>query len=152
MMVRRTLLLMLFALWQGGFMFYGAIVVPVGARVLESETEQGFITQQVTQWLNGCGFVALACWLWELLTDRRRLFGPRAILWTTLFASLVTQVTLHRRMGVFLDADGHSVVEPERFYSHHRVYLMLSTMQWAGAIALLTMTLNAWAQSDRRPD
>ena len=42
----------------------GLIVVPVGARVLESETEQGFITQAGDdQWLNGCGaFVALAGW------------------------------------------------------------------------------------------
>jgi len=151
MIVRRTLFLLLFALWQGGFMFYGAIVVPVGARVLESETEQGFITQQVTLWLNGCGIVALTCWLWDLLADRRRLFRLRIAVWFALLISLVVLVFLHQRMDQLLDADGHSVIEPDRFYLHHRGYLILSTVQWLGAIGLLVLTLRTWDAAGDRP-
>ena len=47
---RRLLLLIGLMFWQGGFLFYAAVVVPVGTRVLGSETEQGFITQSVTNY------------------------------------------------------------------------------------------------------
>jgi hypothetical protein len=151
MLVRRTSLLLLLALWQGGFMFYGAIVVPVGARVLESETEQGFITQQVTVWLNGCGLAALVGWLWVLLVDggpSRSLKKP-LLLWGGLLVTLLLLVIVHGRMDRLLDIEGHSVVNPIAFYTHHRVYLILSTLQWLGSIALLVLTLQMWARADQ---
>lgn len=45
---RRFLLLVSLFLWQGGLMFYGGVIVPVGATVLGSDTDQGFITQPVS--------------------------------------------------------------------------------------------------------
>lgn len=146
----RTLFLLVFALWQGGFMFYGTIVVPVGARVLESETEQGFITQEVTTWLNACGFAALIGWFGTLLTDR--LSGEpirsRLALWMSLLALLAGQVILHSRMDGLLDRATHSVIEPDRFYAHHRLYLIVSTSQWLVAIVLLALTLASWSRRD----
>ena len=42
--LRRFMLLVSLMFWQGGFMFYGGVVVEVGSRILGSELEQGFIT------------------------------------------------------------------------------------------------------------
>jgi len=43
--------LLLFAVWWGGLTFYAAIVVPIGTELIGA-SEQGFVTQQVTQWHN----------------------------------------------------------------------------------------------------
>ena len=48
-------------LWQGGFLFYAAVVVPTGTEVLGS-FEQGRVTRHVTDWLNGIGAVTLSSW------------------------------------------------------------------------------------------
>lgn len=61
-LVRRLLLLWALMFWQGGFMFYGGVVVPVGSRILGSDLEQGWITRSVTNYLNVAGAVALALW------------------------------------------------------------------------------------------
>src|ERR1700746_354095 len=68
--VRRWLLLWALMFWQGGFTFYGGVVVPVGSAVLGSEREQGFITRKVTNYLNLAGAVALAIWGWDLSVGR----------------------------------------------------------------------------------
>ena len=69
--LRRLLLLLALMFWQGGFMFYGAVVVPVGSDVLGSHREQGFVTQSVTNYLNGAGAIALAVWCWDVFHGRR---------------------------------------------------------------------------------
>ena len=47
--LRRLILLVALMFWQGGFMFYCSVVITVGAQVLGSELEQGFVTQAVAQ-------------------------------------------------------------------------------------------------------
>src|SRR5215469_3439353 len=59
-MLRRFAVLLMFALWMGGFTFYTLIVIPTGGKVLDGgERDVGFITQQVTIWLNWIGVAAL---------------------------------------------------------------------------------------------
>src|SRR2546428_9021513 len=70
--LRRFLVLAALMFWQGGFTFYAAVVVPVGQQVLGSDLEQGFITRQVTQWLNVAGAVALVPLAWDVLAAERR--------------------------------------------------------------------------------
>jgi hypothetical protein len=45
--LRRLILIVALMFWQGGFMFYGSVVITVGAQVLGSEMDQGFVTQAV---------------------------------------------------------------------------------------------------------
>src|SRR5262245_13630283 len=104
--VRRWLLLWALMFWQGGFTFYGGVVVPVGSDVLGSEREQGFITRKVTNYLNLAGAVALAVWGWDLSAIRGASPGGRRLrwaIWAGLVLSLVVLVWLHPRLDELLD-------------------------------------------------
>jgi hypothetical protein len=56
---RRFLAFAAVAFWLGGFTFYAGVVIPVGIRVLGGHVRQGFITQQVTQWINVAALCAI---------------------------------------------------------------------------------------------
>src|SRR5260370_16274673 len=72
-LVRRVLVLAALMFWQGGFTFYAAVVVPVGQDVLGSHLAQGFITRQVTNYLNLAGGLALGILGWESKSPSPRL-------------------------------------------------------------------------------
>jgi hypothetical protein len=150
-LVRRWLLLWALMFWQGGFTFYGGVVVPVGSAVLGSEREQGFITRSVTNYLNLAGAVALAVWCWDIWAARgmsargRRL---RWAIWAGLVLSLVLLAWLHVRLDELLDPEGVLVLDRPRFRSLHRRYLMASTAQWAGCLLLSALTIQAWREED----
>ena len=67
--LRRYLVLLALSFWQGGFTFYAAVVVPVGQEVF-GHLRQGFITRQVTVYLNLAGAVALLVLVWDLVAAR----------------------------------------------------------------------------------
>ena len=46
--LRRFLVVQALLLWQGGFLFYAAFVVPAGTEVLGSAAAQGAITVRAT--------------------------------------------------------------------------------------------------------
>ena len=151
--LRRLLFLWLLAIWQGGFVFYAAVVVEVGKQVLGGAEEQGWITQQVTNWLNLAGGGALAAWAWDIAAEpspqalRRR----RWLVWMFLVAALLALASLHP----FLDMHMHSEQEARYisgradFRTLHRWYLWISTAQWLGSIGLSWWTLRTWRQADR---
>jgi hypothetical protein len=145
--LRRLILLIALMFWQGGFMFYGSVVITVGAQVLGSEMEQGFVTQAVTNYLNIAGAVCLTIWGIVLWHERTRWLGWT--LWLAIVLSLVALVLLHGRMDQRLNFDSH-IVAGKGFYSHHRLYIALSAAQWLASLALLGATLNQWKQADRR--
>jgi hypothetical protein len=149
---RRLLLLCLLMFWLGGFTFYAAIVVPIGTEVLGSPMSQGAITRQVTRALNvACG-VALAAWAWDLTANpvpsrwRQRV---RWALWTVMCLLLATLALLHPRLDALFNAEEFFVVDESRFRLLHRIYLWVSTVQWAAAILLTFSTLRAWRDADR---
>ena len=63
--LRRFLVLIAFAFWQGGFTFYAAVVVHVGLHV--DSAFQAIVTTSVTNYLNISGAVALVVLAWDLL-------------------------------------------------------------------------------------
>ena len=151
LVIRRMVLLVSLMFWQGGFMFYGGVVVPVGARVLGSETEQGFITQTVTNYLNLAGAVCLIVWLEHLWYDRRN--GVSKLewgVWSFAAASAILLAKLHVEMDHLLSVASSSVVDPEWFGRYHKLYLMTSSAQWLASLALLFLAVLRWNRHDKR--
>ena len=126
MPVRDFFVISIWSLWIGGLTFYALVVVPIGG-ALVGETQQGFITQQVTQWLNVIGTVALFALAWH--AARRRVAGQ----WLNLGLLSAVQaglIVVHFQLTPMLDAQTIEVLDPDRFYQVHRVYLLLTTVQW----------------------
>lgn len=126
-------------------MFYGAIVVPVGTKVLQSDRQQGFITRSVTNYMNGAGVVCLTVWGWELIADPK--VAWRRLRWALLILMIVALGLLgwlHFRLDMLLDKEHSQILDLSRFHFLHQWYLIISTLQWACSILLLAMTLNSW--------
>ena len=70
--IRRFAVLMMVGFWQGGFLFYTSVVVPLGQKVLGSDLQQGFLTQQVTDSLNWAGVATLPFLAWDLVRGDKR--------------------------------------------------------------------------------
>jgi len=71
--ILRFCLILVFAVWQGGFIFYGGVVIPIGTRVLGSDLQQGFVTQSVSHVLNWIGVVCLLVWAACIVVDSKTL-------------------------------------------------------------------------------
>ncbi len=139
---RRLLAVLLLTVWWGGFTFYALAVVPTGHQVLRSKVRQGFITQQVTNKLNVLGAVTLALLLWQWLATRREAAAPgwsraAAISWAALAVTLALLFWLHPRLDALLDAGQRAVLDDEKFYALHRIYLVVATVQWLAGLAHL---------------
>jgi hypothetical protein len=152
---RRFILLVAIAFWQGGFMFYGGVVVPVGGKVLGSEADQGFITQAVTNYLNLAGGVCLIVWGGTLWFDTQHVPKWRWqcwALWWLLVLGLAGLEPLHLLMDRLLDSSTRSILNDRQFRLLHRIYLMTSTAHWVGSLALLGVMLKLWQTADHRDD
>lgn len=152
-MFRRFLVLAALMFWQGGFVFYASVVVPVGQDELASHTRQGFITRRVTDWLNVSGAVALLPLAWDVAAvpdpSARRRRG-RWLTWLGMAALLVALAVLHRHLEGLLDTQAKTLRDAETFRPGHRLYLWLSTVQFACALAYTLLTLWAWRAEDER--
>ncbi len=120
-------------LWWGGLTFYSLVVVPIGSEVFGT-TAQGFVTQRVTHWLNGIGLITLVFLLWNLTAVRRRLLIAT---WLLMAGCLAGLVVLHGSLDALLDPQSQSVYDAERFYNLHRVYLLVTAVQWLAGLAHL---------------
>lgn len=145
----RFLLFQAFLLWQGGFLFYALVVVPIGTDLLGSATEQGMITRHVTNWLNLFGVAWVVLFLVDLLVTpdasprRRRVrWGG----WAISVLGLVVLVGLHPVMAGMLDQEGGYPVRMFGFL--HGVYLWVSAAHWVAGLVLAWTTLRAWQAVD----
>src|SRR5947209_8901828 len=89
--LRRYLVVQSLLLWQGGFLFYAAFVVPAGTEVLGSAAAQGAITIRATAALNVCGVAALAVACWDLAGTADRSSRRTAARWWCWTAAAVCQ-------------------------------------------------------------
>lgn len=151
-LMRRICLLVAIMFWQGGFMFYSAVVVPVGTDILGSHVAQGFITRSVTNYLNLAGIFALALILCDIAFThdtsraRRRI---RWVLWLLLLVSLGSLSWLHVRLDHLINDESQSILDRRSFRDMHSWYLITSTAQWVASLTLLAFTLPAWKSEDR---
>jgi hypothetical protein len=152
-MLRRYVVTLVMAMWMGGFTFYAIIVIPTAAKVLGSERQVGFITQQVTRWLNLIGVAALLVLLWNVVAGwNRRALRIRYGLVMTWLAMVMAQIGLfitHPLIDRLLDPEQHKVHGYDKFYNLHRVYLILATLQWGAALLYIWLALSDWRVSDR---
>ncbi|MBM3982319.1 MAG: hypothetical protein FJ304_19035 [Planctomycetes bacterium] len=138
--LRRFVVVQALLLWQGGFVFYAAVVVPVGTHLLGAAS-QGAVTARVTVALNALGVAALAALALDLRAGGGRArwacWGFATLCHTLLFA---LHAALRARLG---DATSPA------FYELHRAYLLASTVQWLAVAVLTALTLRAWRAADR---
>lgn len=148
--IRRMILLVAFAFWQGGFAFYGGVVVPVGTKVLGSGTEQGFITQPVTNYLNLAGAVCLLLWLEHLWRERRSgVNWLEWLVWGFATLSLLVLVVTHLQMDRFLIGESTTVLERGTFRLYHKLYIGTISLQWADCLLLLFLAVKRWHDQDQ---
>ncbi|MEO2092357.1 MAG: hypothetical protein ABGY75_23135 [Gemmataceae bacterium] len=149
---RRFLVFQAFLLWQGGFVFYAGVVVPVGTEVLGDALRQGAVTQQVTNWLNLIGLIWHGLFAWDVFAGAdpsRRRRRWRAGLWAVSLALLAGLAGLHPKLDAMFDGDTISRGDRATFYLWHETYLCLSTAHWVLGLANAGLTLAAWAASPR---
>lgn len=149
----RTLLITTFALWFGGFTFYVSFVVPIGNEVLGSVRSQGFITQQVTHWLNlVCGSSILL-----MLIESFRRWKCSPVRWRSVQLAmvliigglLIALVLIHPVMDEMIVVEEEMITDEIRFYGLHRIYLWVSTIQWVAAWIWILVAVADWRREDR---
>ncbi|MBY0514071.1 MAG: hypothetical protein K2P78_09200 [Gemmataceae bacterium] len=146
--VRRFVVALALAVWQGGFFFYAAVVVPAGTDVLGSAAGQGAITVRVTDGLNLCGVLGLAAVAWDVALSRdpaRRRTAARWWCWAAMLACQYLLLVLHAVLESLMDPTRTHVQVRPPFYTVHRIYLWVSTVVWVAGLALVWWTLRAWA-------
>ncbi len=125
------------AFWQGGLTFYAVVVVPVGNSILVGG-EQGFVTQQVTNWMNLAGIPAIAILIVSAVHLRSRLFWAVC---AVLAISLLGLLAIHWQMDQLLEPDTYGIIDRQRFGHWHEAYLTVITVQWCAALTALWLLL-----------
>jgi hypothetical protein len=150
-LVRRFLVVQALMLWQGGFVFYAAVVVPTGTDVLGS-FPQGRVTRHVTDAMNLIGMAALAVLAWDQFQNRDSNGGRRLrwAIWASLAAAQAALFLLHSRISSHVDfaMDG-AILDYWAFYLWHRIYLCVAAAQWAAGVVYVAVMLRAWNGTPR---
>jgi hypothetical protein len=129
------------SLWWGAFTFYAGIVVPVGMNVLGSHTEMGFITQQVTVYINLILFLFFAyCLKNEEFTEGKLVEEITAI---SLIGFQLLLFLLHNSQTDLLDFENHKIINRDNFYLLHRIYLIVESLIWLVVSVLIVKEVSS---------
>lgn len=149
----RCLTLFALAMWFGGFTFYTAVVVRVGDRVLESRMDQGFVTQQVTDWLNLIGLMTLAILIFDLAAhwkpSTKRLRLAMSALWLVMVIAVGFLYVVHGDLDRLMDKATMTVTDRSAFRPLHRRYLQVSTVHWVACLSYIALMIQTWTRFDR---
>jgi hypothetical protein len=149
--VRRFVVLQALLIWQGGFLFYAAVVVPTGTEILGSAAAQGTITARVTDALNLLGLLALAVLAFDLRWNRDPIHKRTEIRWWCWSLALLCQGLLfyfHYLLDAFMDPARTRIVINPPFRPVHRMYLWTVSAQWFLCLLLLWFNVRAWRSED----
>lgn len=149
--LRRFAVLAVLTFWQGGFVFYAAVVVPVAMSVLRPPSQQSFVTMTVTRYLNFAGVVALAVLALDIALahdqcSRRRFL--RSFLWILMAAALIALFWIHPRIMAYMDTGTQVILDHDAMYPLHRLYLLASAAQWLCAMVFSVLMLRVWQEED----
>ena len=118
-------------MWWGAFTFYAGIVVTIGMRVLGSHIEMGFITQQVTAYLNIFSLIVFLIFAYclhnEEFTENSLVEQITAI---SIIGFQLLLFLLHFYLTDLLDFEKHTILNQDNFYLLHRIYLIIETLIW----------------------
>ena len=149
----RLATLLAMAIWWGGLTFYALFVVPTGVDVLGGETEQGFITQRVSNIINLCGLLALVVLLVHAAVSWRSIGRLSRIAlsstWLITAAAQFALLLMHPRLDALLDVPSHTIIEPSSFHRLHELYLIVTTIQWSAALVHLVAIIKIWSREAR---
>jgi hypothetical protein len=137
------LLAIIVGLWLGGLTFYAGIVVPIGTEIIGG-TEQGFITQRVSNWLNAIGVLAVLMLGASLL--QRKPSWSIGVTWACIAVLQLALLILHSMLDAQLIFESRSVQDGDEFYGWHRIYLIITGAQWLCGVA------HVWFKTGRSPD
>ena len=143
-LLRRFLVVQALMLWQGGFLFYTAVVVPTGTAEFTA-FEQSRVTRVVTQWMNGFGVATLVLLAWDQWATRPA--RTRWVLWGGMTIALAGVAVLHPMIEARVDYVSGRITDYGGFYLRHRIYLWVSTVQWAIGLVYVLLMLRAWRAS-----
>jgi hypothetical protein len=145
--LRHFLVFQAFLLWQGGFLFYSAVVVPTGTDI-HGQFAQGLVTQRVTDWMNVIGLIWHALFAWDVwATEGRKSW--RGLLWFLSFVLLGCLAVLHVKLDRMIELE-HVHDSDSMFYQWHAAYLFASSLQWLFALIQVWLTLAAWRAEQSR--
>lgn len=147
-LVVRGLLILTFAVWFGGFTFYGAVVLTVLHDQLD-QLASGAITRDVTWYLNLIGLVAIGFVWFDAFIDIPR-WKSRSGFVTIGLLVLISIIQLglfwgHSYLSGWLDERGL-----RGFYRIHTIYLHTSTFQWGACILLMFTMVWNWSSVDQK--
>ena len=143
---RRFLVIVALMGWQGGFMFYGAVVVPVLRSTL-TRSDSGNVTRQVTQWMNLLGTAAVLVMFVDVWASRGAKKW-RWVAWLGMALPLLALVWLHGEMSHQMMGPSFHQTDPRAFLSWHRAYLLTNTFQWLAGMAFVVLSVRAWRAED----
>jgi hypothetical protein len=140
----RFLLALSVAGWWGALTFYGLVVVPAGTDLLGSQT-QGLVTQQVTRTLNLLGVGLIVSLFFEF---RRRSTPARWWVWGTFALCQAGLFAVHVWLSGLLESHTQPGFDWPHFYNVHRIYLIITAVQWGCGPWLLWSLLRSWGRQE----
>ena len=144
---RRFLVLTALMFWLGGFMFYGAVVVPIVRETLPGP-ERSTITRDVTAWMNLVGTIAVLVMFVDVWAGGSAARKWRWVAWLGMTLPLPLLVWLHGEMSRQMMEPGFHRTDIRPFLTWHRVYLLTNTAQWFAGMIFVALSLRAWRAED----
>jgi hypothetical protein len=152
--LRRYLTVLILAMWMGGFTFYALVVIPTATMVLGSVRQVGFITEQVTNWINLIGIVAILFFLWNIKVEWKRQSGRRrwglVTFWLIMALAHVGLFVTHPFMDHLLNPKTRALRDYDHFVDLHTVYLTFATTEWSAALLYVWVLFFCWRDADQK--
>jgi hypothetical protein len=148
LLLRRYVVLLTLLFWQGGFMFYGAVTVPILREVFGSEGS--FVTERVTVWINWAGTIAILIAFVDVFASPLAAKRWRWLMWLAMFVVEPVLVWMRHEMAIQMLHRGFQPSFNGFMLYWHKPYLFLSSGQWLAAMIFIWLTLRAWRAEDRQ--